>query len=88
MTPDLNKLHAHADAVDALVADNMTRLTALVEAQGIIVGYDRSPLREMVLQSLAKSVVKMQEVQGSLTPYSRTIRLYITETEKKQEIIS
>lgn len=88
MTPDLNKLHAHADAVDALVADNMTRLTALVEAQGIIVGYDRSPMREMVLQSLAKSVVKMQETQSALTPYSRTIRLYVSEIEKKQEIIS
>lgn len=88
MNPDLDKLRAHADAVDALVADNTTRLTALVEAQGIIVGYDRSPLREMTLQSLARTVGKMQEVQGSLTPYSRTIRLYIGETEKKQEIIS
>ncbi len=88
MNPDLEKLRAHADAVDALVADNTTRLTALVEAQGIIVGYDRSPMREMVLQSLAKTVGKMQETQSALTPYSRTIRLYVSEIEKKQEIIS
>lgn len=88
MRPDLEKLHAHADAVDALVADNVSRLTALAEAQGIIVGYDRSPMREMALQSLAKSVGKMQETQSALTPYSRTIRLYIAEIEKNQEIIS
>ena len=88
MNPNAQKLREHADAVDALVADNATRLTALVEAQGIIVGYDRSPMREMALQSLAKTVGKMQETQSALTPYSRTIRLYVSEIEKKQEIIS
>jgi hypothetical protein len=84
MQADLEKLRAHADAVDALFADNVTRLNALVEAQGIIVGYDRSPMREMALQSLAKTVVRMQESQSSLSPYSRTLRLYIGEVEKNQ----
>lgn len=83
MTPDLEKLRAHADAVDALFADNVTRLNALVEAQGIIVQYDRSPMREMALQSLAKTVVRTQEAQAALSPYSRTLRLYLTECEKK-----
>lgn len=84
MTPDLEKLRAHADAVDALFADNVTRLNALVEAQGVIVAYDRSPMREMALQSLAKSVVRMQEMQASLSPYSRTLRLYVGEVERNQ----
>ncbi len=84
MTPDLEKLRAHADAVDALFADNVTRLNAMVEAQGVIVQYDRSPMREMALQSLAKSVVRMQEMQAALSPYSRTLRLYVGEVERKQ----
>lgn len=84
MTPDLEKLRAHADAVDALFADNVTRLNALVEAQGVIVQYDRSPMREMALQSLAKSVVRMQEMQAALSPYSRTLRLYVGEVERNQ----
>lgn len=84
MTPDLEKLRAHADAVDALFADNVTRLNAMVEAQGVIVQYDRSPMREMALQSLAKSVVRMQEMQAALSPYSRTMRLYVGEVERSQ----
>ncbi len=82
MTPNLSQLLAHAEAVDALVADNATRLTAMVEAQQHIVHFDRSPMREMALQSLAKSVVRMQELQGSLAPYARTIRLYAAEVQK------
>lgn len=83
MKPDLEKLRAHADAVDALFADNVIRLNAMIEAQGVVVQCDRSPMREMALQSLAKSVVRMQEVQGSLAPYSRTLRVYIAEVEIK-----
>lgn len=83
MAPDLDKLKAHADAVDALFADNVTRLTALIEAQGVVVEYDRSPMREMALQGLAKSVVKAEGFQAALSPYSRTLRLYIAEIERK-----
>lgn len=82
MKPDLDKLRAHADAVDALFADNVTRLNALVEAQGIIVQYDRAPMREMALQGLARAVVKSQEMQASLSPYSRTLRTYIAQIER------
>lgn len=85
MTPDLDKLRAHADAVDALFADNVTRLNALVEAQGVIVQYDRSPYREMALQGLARAVVKAQEFQASLSPYSRTLRAYVAEVERAQQ---
>lgn len=83
MLPDLPKLLAHADAVDALFADNIARLNALIEAQGTIVQYDRSPMREMALQSLARAVVKAEALQGSLSPYSRTLRLYIAEVQGK-----
>lgn len=83
MTPDLEKLRAHADAVDALFADNVVRLNALVEAQGTIVQYDRSPMREMALQGLARAIVKAQEAQSALSPYSRTLRVYLAEVEKK-----
>lgn len=82
MTPDLESLKAHADAVDALFADTIKRSNALIEAQGVIVQYDRSPMREMALQSLAKSVVRMQEAQSALSPYSRTLRLYVAEVER------
>lgn len=82
MKPDLEKLRAHADAVDALFADNVTRLNAMVEAQGIIVEYDRSPMREMALQGLAKSIVGMERAQAAIPSYSRTLRLYIAEIEK------
>lgn len=84
MTPDLEKLRAHADAVDALFADNVTRLNALIEAQGQMVQYDKSPMRDMALQGLAKSIVRAQEAQSALSPYSRTLRLYIGEIEKKR----
>lgn len=87
MTPDLEKLHAHADAVDALIADNVTRMTALAEAQQVIMGYDRSPMREMALQGLARSMGRMEQAQAALPSYSRTLRLYIGEIEKK-EIVS
>ena len=83
MTPDLSKLRAHADALDALFADGNIRLNALIEAQGTIVQYDRSPMREMALQGLAKSIVRMQETQSALAPYSRTLRAYLAEVEKK-----
>lgn len=83
MKPDLEKIRAHADAVDALFADNVTRLNALVEAQGTMVQYDKSPMRDMALQGLAKSIVRAQETQGALVPYSRTLRLYISETERR-----
>lgn len=83
MKADLEKLKAHADAVDALFADNIIRLNALVEAQGVIVQYDRSPMREMALQSLARAVVKAEALQGALPPYSRTLRLYLTELGHK-----
>lgn len=83
MQADLPKLIAHADAVDALFADNVQRLNALIEAQGTIVQYDRSPMREMALQGLAKSIIKAEGLQGSLSPYSRTLRLYIAELERK-----
>lgn len=82
MTPDLDKLRAHADAVDALFADNIHRLNALIEAQGVMVQYDRSPMREMALQGLAKSIVRAEQLQGGLAPYSRTLRLYIAEIER------
>ncbi len=84
MTPDLQKLHAHADAVDALFADNVPRLNALIEAQGVIVQYDRSAYREMALQGLAKAIVKAQEAQAALAPYSRTLRAYIAEAERNK----
>lgn len=84
MSPDLEKLRAHADAVDALFADNVMRYNALIEAQGTIVQYDRSPLREMALQGLAKAVVRSQDMQAALSPYARTIRLYVNEVEKSQ----
>lgn len=83
MKPDLEKIRAHADAVDALFADNVTRLNALVEAQNTMVQYDRSPMREMALQGLAKAVVKSQEMQGALSPYSRTLRTYIASIERE-----
>lgn len=83
MKPDLEKLRAHADAVDALFADNVVRLNALVEAQGTIVQYDKSPMRDMALQGLAKSIVRAQETHGALAPYSRTLRLYIAEVERR-----
>lgn len=82
MKADLEKLRAHADAVDAMFADNVTRLNAMIEAQGIVINYDRSPMREMALQGLAKSIVRMEATQGALPPYSRTLRLYIGEIEK------
>lgn len=82
MTPDLPKLRDHADAVDALFADNLPRVTALIEAQGVIVQYDRSPMREMALQGLAKAIVKAQEAQAALAPYSRTLRAYLAEVER------
>ncbi|MBY0260856.1 MAG: hypothetical protein K2Q20_00830 [Phycisphaerales bacterium] len=84
MQADLPKLIAHADAVDALFADNVHRLNALVEAQGTIVQYDRSPMREMALQGLAKAIVKGEALQGSLSPYTRTLRLYIAEIERNR----
>lgn len=84
MTPDLEKIRAHADAVDALFADNVTRLNALVEAQGTMVQFDKSPMRDMALQGLAKSIIAAEKVQGCLSPYSRTLRLYIGEIERNQ----
>lgn len=85
MTPDLEKLRAHADAVDALIADSATRLTALSEAQQTITGYDRSPMREMALQGLARAIGRMEQSQSTLPSYSRTLRLYIGEVEKKSQ---
>ena len=83
MTPDLQKLRAHADAVDALLVDTINRNNALIEAQGIIVQYDKSPMRDMTLQSLARAVVRGQEAQAAISPYARTLRSYIAEVEKK-----
>lgn len=84
MTPDLALLNAHADAVDTLFEDNASRLNALIEAQGTIVHYDRSPMREMTLQSLAKSIVRMEQAQACIPTYARSLRLYIAEIERKQ----
>ena len=84
MKADLNAMTAHADAVDALFADNATLLTALIEAQQVMAGYDRTPMREMALQGLAKSVVTLERTQAALSPYLRTLRLYASEVEKAQ----
>lgn len=84
MTPDLPKLRDHADAVDALFADNAIRLNALIEARGTMVQYNRSPMRDMALQGLDRAIVRAEEAQGSLSPYSRTLRAYIAEIERRQ----
>lgn len=82
MNPDPDQLRLHADAVDTLLADTTSRLNELINAQGVMVQYPRSPMREMVLQSLQKSILKIEAVNGSLPSYSRTLRLYILEMER------
>ena len=82
MKADLEKLQAHVAAVDAMFADNAIRLNAMIEAQGVISTYDRSPMREMALQGLAKSIIGMEKAQAAIPSYSRTLRLYVAEVEK------
>lgn len=85
MKPDLPKLLAHAEAVDALVVETINRNNALIEAQGTMVHYDRSPMREMALQGLARAIVRGQEAQSSLTTYARTLRTYTAEIERQSK---